>query len=155
MAWFRQKQREQYLKKEGGWLEALQEKGSEKLQRSVMSTSEAGCLWNKVMLVGGRWSGVLQSELFIDFFFLSAQFALNSPKFIIHLLPLPYIWFGPRLTATVHTCCLWCGCLIFSLRPSPLPLSGRVIVNAWACCSENSLRPILSLQQKNTTNHVK
>lgn len=36
--------REKYLKKEDGWLEALQEKGSEKLQRSMTSTSEEGCL---------------------------------------------------------------------------------------------------------------
>lgn len=107
------------------------------------------------MLVGGRWSGPLQSELFIEISFLSAQFALNSPKFIIHLLPSPYIWFGPRLMLSIYTWCLCCVCLILSFSPSPLPLSGRIILNVWACCSETSLRPTLSLQEKNTTNHVK
>lgn len=133
---------------------ALREKGSERLWGSTDNKSEEGRLRNKVMLVGGRWSGPLQSELFIEIPFLSAQFALNSPKFIIHCHPSPYVMFGLRLMLSIYTWCLWCGCLILSFTPPP-HLSGRVILNAWACCSETSLRPTLSLQQKNTTNHVK
>lgn len=89
--------------------------------------------------------------------FLSAQFALNSPKFIIHLLPRWHTGCGLRPAVSVSTCCLGVSVWLPPFAPRPLHphlLSGRVILNAWACCSETGLAATLSLQLKNTSHPV-
>lgn len=123
-------------------------------KEAIGGRSEGQCLkkqgeadWRITIMQAKEW--IIHKNP-LSFSTICPEFTQIYKSFAVHLVQLPSF----VLTIRTSPFLVWLSApLIFTL-PSD-PLSARVILNAWACCSETGLRPTLSPEQKNATDHVK